>query len=204
LIRKNRSRLLQQESLEQGVLLVQSRKGKIIPAIATATMVLGIVPACQAGSFMDSQWADTLCQDWNQSETLTTELVGDRWIGNSGDKGYKVIQMYRDECGPESRVELQVTEKDGKAICTYGGPAKTKQLDESVDYLMHATDEHWTCMGEGRFGCGAMGAMMSGKLQFAGPKMEAADVVEPFNAFLQLTAEPEGNTSCPAATTASN
>ena len=36
-------------------------------------------------------------------------------------------------------------------------------------------------MGEGAFGCGAMGAMTTGKLKFSGPKMETMGVMGPFN-----------------------
>jgi len=170
-----------------------------IQRLIAAAVLAGSASAAQAGPFMGGDWAESLCQNWNENETLTTELSGDKWVANDGDKGYKVIQMYRDGCGGESRVELNIAAQDGKAVCTYGGPVKTASLDEDVDYLMHATDENWTCMGEGRFGCGAMGAMMSGKLQFAGPKMEAANVTEPFNAFLQLTGKVAGDESCPAA-----
>lgn len=36
---------------------------------------------------------------------------------------------------------------------------------------MNATDEDWACMGKGSFGCGAMGAMMTGKLKFSRPSI---------------------------------
>lgn len=66
-------------------------------------------------------------------------------------------------------------------------------MDFNVDYLMHANDKDWTCMGAGSFGCGAMGAMMTGKLKFSGPKMEAMQVMTPFESFLQLTGKVAGN-----------
>ena len=64
---------------------------------------------------------------------------------------------------------------------------------------MNATDDDWTCMGKASFGCGAMGAMMSGKLKFTGPKVEAMSVMGPFGAFLELTGAVEGTKSqtCP-------
>jgi putative sterol carrier protein len=53
-------------------------------------------------------------------------------------------------------------------------------------------------MGEGKFGCGAMGAMMTGKLKFEGPKMEAMGVMGPFDSFLLLTGKVPGDkASCP-------
>lgn len=74
--------------------------------------------------------------------------------------------MYRKDCGLGSRVELKISSPDGKAICTHGGAVQNTTPDYEVDYLMYATAEDWTCMGEGKFGCGAMGAMITGKLNF--------------------------------------
>jgi len=67
--------------------------------------------------------------------------------------------------------------------------------DYDVDYLMYATDEDWACMGEGKFGCGAMGAMTTGKLKLSGPKGEAMSVMGPFNGFLTLTGQVPGDKS---------
>jgi putative sterol carrier protein len=71
-------------------------------------------------------------------------------------------------------------------------------MNLGVDYLMHATDKNWNCMGRGSWGCGAMGAMMSGKLKFSGPKMEAMKVMTPFEGFLKLAGKVPGNQgACP-------
>lgn len=178
------------------------KKGLVAKGIVVAIFSASSTYAA-AGSFMSEQWANAMCEEWNETDVLVSELAGDNWAANTSEKGYKVIQMYRDECGVESRVELNIADRDGKAVCTYGGAVKTADLDESSDYLMYATDEHWKCMGEGRFGCGAMGAMMSGKLNFTGPKREAANVVEPFNAFLKLTGDVGGGEQCPTQVVAS-
>ena len=43
-----------------------------------------------------------------------------------------------------------------------------------------------------------MGAMMSGKLRFSGPKMEAMKVMTPFEKFLKLSGKVPGNQkACP-------
>ena len=85
-----------------------------------------------------------------------------------------------------------------KDHCSYGGAVKHSKLNADVDYLMHATDEDWTCMGKGSFGCDAMGAMTTGKLKFKGPKMEAMCVMGPFDGFLVLTCKVAGDkASCP-------
>lgn len=167
---------------------------KLTISIAALALATG---AAQAATFMDADWAAAACEAWNQSEKLTTGLGGDAWAANDAGRGYKVIQLYRKECGEDSKVELEIANQDGKAICTRGGSVQ-RDPNFDVDYLMYATDEDWVCMGEGSFGCGAMGAMMTGKLKFNGPKGEAMGVMGPFNAFLKLTGEVAGDKStCP-------
>ncbi len=156
-------------------------------------------PVAWSGTYLDADWAAKVCDAWNKSETLTSKLAGD-WMANDGDRGYKTIRIYRDECGSDSAVELTISSsKDGKlAECVYGGKPTDKDLDGSMDYLMHATYADWQCMGRGDWGCGAMGAMMSGKLKFEGPKMEAMSVMAPFDAFLQLMDDIPGDADrCP-------
>ena len=150
-----------------------------------------------ADTFMDAAWADKACKAWNNNATLTTEL-GKKWIKNDGDRGYKIIQIYRDKCGDSNKIQLTIAAKDGKAICVRGGKPDGKKLDDNMDYVMHASDKDWTCIGKGSFGCGAMGAMASGKLKFEGPKMEAMSVMGPFGDFLTLTGSVGGDkSSCP-------
>ena len=63
---------------------------------------------------------------------------------------------------------------------------------------MSATDEDWTCIGEGKLGCGAIGPMTTGRPGFNGPKVEAMGVMGPFDSFLQLTGKVAGDKSnCP-------
>ncbi len=149
-------------------------------------------------TFMDAAWAQGMCDAWNKSTTLVTGLAGKDWMDNNGGRGFKMLRLYRDKCGPASAVQLTIVPKDGKAMCQSGGAPSADKMDLSLDYLMHATDEDWMCMGKGSWGCGAMGAMMTGKLKFDGPKMEAMGVMDPFNAFLQLVDDVPGDASkCP-------
>lgn len=154
----------------------------------------------QAGEFMDAAWAKQACDAWNTDATLTAGLMdtdGYSWIKNDAGRGYKLIQMYRTSCGEASKVQLNISLQGNKAMCNYGGATDGKAMNFDVDYLMHAKDTDWTCMGNGDFGCGAMGAMMSGKLNFKGPKMEAMKVMSPFESFLKLTGKVPGNkTEC--------
>ena len=165
--------------------------------ILITSVITGLSSSVIATEFMDKAWAKNICEAWNKNDTLTSGL--DKWATNNKDRGYKLIQIYRTQCGEESKIQLNIVNKDGKAICTYGGKPDGKKADYSVDYIMNATDDDWTCMGKASFGCGAMGAMMSGKLKFTGPKMEAMSVMGPFGAFLELTGDVEGTKgqTCP-------
>jgi len=160
-----------------------------------------------ADTYMDAAWAKKACNAWNASGTLTSQLVdvdandgggGYSWIKNNAGRGYKLVQMYRTSCGVKSKIQLTIQNKGGKAMCIAAGKPDGKKMNMKVDYLMHASDKNWACMGKGSFGCGAMGAMMSGKLKFQGPKMEAMKVMSPFEAFLKVAGKTPGDkASCP-------
>ena len=163
-----------------------------------SALALAMSAGANAATFMDAEWAAGMCSAWNKSADLTGGLGGDAWAANDAGRGYKVIHLYREKCGEGSKVELEISNDGGKAKCVYGGAVKHAELDYDVDYLMYATDDDWTCMGEGKFGCGAMGAMMTGKLNFKGPKAEAMGVMGPFDAFLVSTGKVPGDKSgCP-------
>ncbi len=166
--------------------------------ILAATLTFAASTGVQADTFMDAAWAAQFCKAWNANASLSKGLAGDAWAENDAGRGYKTIHLYRDKCGEKSKVELEIADKDGKAVCTYGGAVKHSKPNYDVDYLMHATDEDWVCMGEGKFGCGAMGAMMTGKLKFEGPKSEAMGVMGPFDGFLTMTGKVPGDkNTCP-------
>lgn len=149
-----------------------------------------------AGPLMGTDWAAAACEQWNQTPALLDGL-GDAWIKNDGGKGFKVIHLYRSDCGEASRVELRIAAKDGKARCSYGGKVENATLNPSADYTMHATTNRWIEMGRGDYG--PMRAMMFGRLEFVGPKMEAMSVMGPFEAFLLLVGKVPGDAaSCPA------
>lgn len=168
--------------------MTKTRATLLAALLATASA------SAQAEVFMSDAWAKKACSAWNNNGTLTGELA--KWATNDKGTGFKTIQMYRDGCGAGSTVEIKIEGKDGKAMCTYGGAVTNKSPNFGKDYLMHATDENWTCMGKGE--CKAMGAMMTGKLKFQGPKMEAMGVMGPFNSFLALTGTVGGDKgSCP-------
>lgn len=164
--------------------------------ILVAGALLAISRPAQAASvMMTPDWAAQACDAWNQNATLTTGLSDD-WIKNDNKRGYKIVQMYRTDCGDGVKVELKIASKDGKALCVYGGKPQNTP-DFAIDYLMHAKSERWREMGKGEYG--PMKAMMFGRLKFSGPMMEAMSVMGPFEQFLLLVGKVESDTtSCPA------
>ncbi|MDD4880867.1 MAG: SCP2 sterol-binding domain-containing protein [Gallionellaceae bacterium] len=151
--------------------------------------------ATQAAPLMSNEWANQACQYWNTNPALTTELAV-KWAPNDGGRGYKIIHMYRDECGEASKVEMTISTKGGKTTCVYAGPIQHANLDLTMDYLMHAETKRWHEMGSGEYG--PMRAMMFGRLKFEGPKVEAMKVMGPFEQFLLIPGKVPGDDSCPA------
>lgn len=146
--------------------------------------------------FMSAQWAEQACAAWNQDPVLTDKLKESGWVENHKDKDYKVMQIYREDCPNSPHVEMQIADKDGKALCVYGGVAKTAKLHLKADYQMWAKDKHWLRMGDGTDG--PMKAMMLGRLNFEGPSFEAMSNMGPFSSFLRLTGKvPANRSSCP-------
>jgi putative sterol carrier protein len=165
---------------------------------STLMMATGLMigaTAAHASALFSNEWAAGACDAWNKNATLTTGLA-DKWVKNDAGHGFKVIHLYRSDCGDAYQSEMRIALKDGKAMCVYGGAVQTK-LDLSVDYLMNGTTEHWVEMGKGEYG--PFKAMAFGRLKFQGPKIEAATVMGPFDAFLKLTGEVPGTDykSCP-------
>ena len=159
-------------------------------ALAVYTAAAGAAPV-----LMTPAWMAQACDAWNQNPILTGEL-GDKWVKNDKQRGYKIVHMYRTDCGDGAKVELKIAGKDGKAMCSYGGKPQSVP-DFDVDYLMHAKTDRWLEMGKGEYG--PMRAMMFGRLEFSGPMLEAMSVMGPFEQFLLLVGKVEGDSaSCPA------
>jgi putative sterol carrier protein len=154
-------------------------------------------PALAAPVLMTSEWGKDACAAWNQDPVLTDKLVESGWVKNDRGRGFKVMQVYRSDCGDKPTVEMRVSLKDGKAMCVYGGAPETASLDGGSDYVMKATTERWVEMGKGEYG--PMAAMIFGRLGFDGPMLEAMGNMGPFENFLLLIGKvPSDTGSCPA------
>jgi len=162
-----------------------------------AGFVVALVSAVSQAApvMMAADWAQGMCKAWNADPELTGKLVESGWAKNDKGRGYKVMQIYRADCDGSPRIELRVTEKDGKAVCVYGGKAESK-LDSDADYLMWADTPRWIEMGKGEYG--PMRAMFFQRLHFDGPMGEAMGNMGPFESFLLLVGKVPGETAvCP-------
>ena len=147
--------------------------------------------AVAATPYMSADWATQACQGWNASPQLANEL-GVKWAKNDKGRGYKIIHMFRTDCGVDSKVEMKIASQEGKAMCVSAGRVANAKLDYDVDYQMHATTKDW------KSGMNPATAMMFGNLKFDGPKLEAMSVMGPFQAFMTLASKVPGEAACPA------
>lgn len=146
-----------------------------------------------ATAFMSEEWAEALCDGWNESETLMTELGGG-FVANNGGRGYKMLIVSRRDCNA-APVQITLEQEDGMAICVDSGFV-VESFNSGYDYNMSAKTKNWKKMGTGALG--PSGAMMTGRLRFQGPKVEAMKFMEPFKGFLRLTGDIEGDRNvCP-------
>lgn len=166
----------------------------------TSVLLAGLIAfaaasAASAAPLMSADWAQKACQYWNTNKQLTDDMA-EKWAKNDGGRGYKIIHMYRTDCGEASKVQMTISTAGGKTTCTYAGPIKNPTLDYSMDYKMHAETNRWKEMGAGEYG--PMKAMMFGRLKFEGPKAEAMKVMGPFEQFLLIPGKVPGEDACPA------
>ena len=167
-----------------------------LASLAPLTALAFASTALAAPVLMSADWGKEACEAWNKDPVLTDKLVASGWINNDKGRGFKVMGIYRSDCGETPTVELRVALKDGKALCVYGGKPETK-VDTSVDYVMKAETVRWVEMGKGEYG--PMRAMFLQRLGFDGPMAEALGNMGPFENFLLLVGKVPGDTaSCPA------
>ncbi|PTU29171.1 SCP2 sterol-binding domain-containing protein [Stenotrophobium rhamnosiphilum] len=167
--------------------------------LGIAGLVAGAMLATSAQAsttLLSPEWAAQACDAWNKDPILTKELVKSKWASNDGGHGYKAIQIYRNDCENSAWVELQIAQKGELAQCIYGGKIKTTKLTSGVDYVMNASTQNWVEMGKGEYG--PMKAMMTTRLRFKGPMIEAMNNMVPFESFLLLVGKVEADAStCP-------
>ncbi|MBL6989482.1 MAG: SCP2 sterol-binding domain-containing protein [Bacteriovoracaceae bacterium] len=146
-----------------------------------------------AATLMSAEWAEEMCDLWNESEVLTTEL--DSFMENDLGRGYKAMLLKRKDCPDSQFVQVTVEAVDGLTTCTYGGEV-TDEPDYEADYAMTAKTSNWLKLGSGDLSPAV--AMMTFRLKFKGPQGEAMANMGPFTAFMRLIGETDYTTeSCP-------
>ena len=168
-------------------------RSSVISLIAIALSA----PALSAPVMMSAEWGKDACEAWNKDPVLTDKLVASGWVKNDAGRGFKVLQVYRSDCGDKPTVEMRIALKDGKAACVYGGAPETAKLAGGSDYVMNAETGRWIEMGKGEYG--PMTAMFFQRLKFDGPMLEAMGNMGPFENFLLLGGKvPSDTGACPA------
>ena len=82
--------------------------------------------------------ARTPARRGTRTRCSTDKLVESGWVTNDKGRGFKVMQVYRSDCGDKPTAEMRIALKDGKAVCVYGGAPETAKLDSGADYVMKA------------------------------------------------------------------
>jgi putative sterol carrier protein len=149
-------------------------------AIVGAGLLMSQASFAAPPVMMSNEWGALACAAWNEDPILTTKLAESGWVGNDQGRGYRIMQVARKDCPNSPKLEIRVSAKDGKAICVYGGKVE-KELN-SKDFTMFADTKHWVELGKEEYG--PMKAMMTGKLGFTGPMMEAMKNMDPFKSFM--------------------
>jgi len=155
-----------------------------------------VKPTGDLQPMMSIEYIKQFCDAWNADELMTKGLADSEWVDNDGDKGFKIIQLYRNDCPDSPHVEMQFERQNDRAMCVYAGKVENPELDRRADYEMYADTKRWIEIGNGDYG--PMKAMMFGRLKFKGPKMEAMGNMGPFKNFLLLFGKfPSDPTVCP-------
>lgn len=155
---------------------------KILLALVLCIFIsLSFSHAADKPVFMSAEWAQSAVDVWNDDPELTIELFKSGWVTNTKNgRGFKSMEIYRDDCPESQHVQLRIETRDKKAVAVYGG----KVFDEDPDYIMWAKTDRWIEMGKGEYG--PLKAMTFRRLKFKGPMWEAMKNMGPFSAFFRL------------------
>ena len=178
--------------LSWGALIFRREKMKKILLIAIVSILISTSNSYGDSKpvFMSPDWAKAAVDAWNNDPILTVELYKSGWATNTkNNRGFKIIEIYREDCLKSQHIQLKIEPKDGKAVCVYGGEVS----DKDPDYIMWANTKRWVDMGKGEYG--PMKAMMFGRLKFKGPMWEAMKNMDPFSSFLLLTGKVDSDFS---------
>ena len=97
-------------------------------------------PAVAAPVLMSADWAKDACAAWNRDPVLTDKLVESEWVKNDKGRGFKVMQVYRSDCGDKPTAEMRIALKDGKAAWILAR-APDPQMDAAGFHLQQMVEK---------------------------------------------------------------
>jgi hypothetical protein len=159
-------------------------------------MAMSLAPAAAARAengtvaFMGPEFARLMVDAWNSS-SLPVKLGsksagGSDWINTpnkyTGEQtSTQVIIMSRRDCQAMPKVQLTIENRDGKAVCTYGGAMKVEY--EKAEWAFSPTTVQWFKFASGSWGYMQMPGIMSG---FRGPMFVARANIDNFGEFWKV------------------
>src|SRR3569623_620091 len=96
--------------------------------IALAALAIFATAAHATPAMMSVEWTAQACDAWNKDATLTDGLV-EKWIKNDNGRGYKIMHLFRTDCGEATQTELKSAAKDCKSMGVFGGAVQNLQMD---------------------------------------------------------------------------
>lgn len=157
-------------------------------------MAVGFAPLASepaSSGFLDANFSAKLCEEWNKS-ALPAKLGSERAGGNgwidtankyTGEVRHKqVIIMSRRDCAALPRMQLTIENKEGKAVCSYGGALVEKY--EKAEWAFAPETEQWYKFASGEWGYFQMPGIMNG---FRGPMFVARANIDSFGLFWKFT-----------------
>lgn len=162
----------------------------VLMCILLLVLNISYVPAQNSMIFLSPEFTKLVCDAWNQSELPqklgTKEAGGNGWIFTENKytgevRNKQVLVMSRRDCASMPKVQLTIENKNGKAICTYGG-ALTESY-EKAEWAFAPTTVQWYKFASGIWGYMQMPGIMKG---FRGPMFVARANIDNFGTFWKI------------------
>lgn len=140
--------------------------------------------------FLSPEFTKFVCDEWNKSELtqkLGTKAVGGNdWILTKNKytgqvRNKQVFAMSRRDCDSMPKVQLTIENKDGRAICTYGGALIEEY--KTAEWAFAPTTVQWYKFASGVWGYMQMPGIMKG---FRGPMFVARANIDNFGIFWKV------------------
>jgi len=117
-------------------------------SIALAALAV-FTTASHAAPAMDvREWTAQACDYWNK-EPILMDGLGDKWIKNNSNRGYKIIHLYRTDCGEATQTEMKIVPRTARPCAPMAVRCRIRKWTMRPTTPWHATTERWNEMGAG-------------------------------------------------------